>query len=189
MQDKIASVIFSTRIMAVLFVVFSIAMALGTFIESWYTIETARIMIYNTLWFEGIMVFFVINFAGNIYRYNLHKRDKWYSLLIHLSFVLILIGAVVTRYISYEGIMPIREGETTNTFLSEKTYLTAFIDGEIDGEPRRRVLEKPVLLAPETENDVSIRSDFNGQPVDIQVVKYIHGAKEGIILLESVDNY
>src|SRR5690606_24405411 len=189
MQDKIASIIFSTRIMAVLFVVFSIAMALGTFIESWYTIETARIMIYNTWWFEGIMVFFVINFAGNIYRYQLHKRDKWSSLLIHLSFVLILIGAFVTRYISYEGIMPIREGETTNAFLSEKTYLTAFIDGEINGEPRRRVIEKPVLLAPETENNISISTDYNGQPIDIEVVNFIHGAKQGIILSESGDNY
>ncbi|CAN5378174.1 cytochrome c biogenesis protein CcsA [soil metagenome] len=189
MQDKIASVIFSTRITAVLFVVFSIAMALGTFIESWYTIETARIMIYNAWWFEGIMVFFVINFAGNIYRYKLHKREKWSSLLIHLSFVLILIGAFVTRYISYEGIMPIREGETTNAFLSEKTYLTVFIDGEINGEPRRRVLQKPVLLAPETENNVSLRTDFNEQPIDIQVVNFIHGAQEGIILSESGDNF
>jgi cytochrome c biogenesis factor len=141
--------------MAVLFVVFAIAMALGTFIESWYTIETARVLIYNTWWFEGIMLFLVINFAGNIYRYKLHKRDKWSSLLIHLSFVLILVGAFVTRYISYEGIMPIREGETTNTFLSDQVYLTAYIDGEIDGEPRRRVIQEPVLLAPETENDRS----------------------------------
>lgn len=189
MQNKIASVIFSTRIMAVLFIVFSIAMGLGTFIESFYTIETARVMIYNAWWFEAIMVFFVINFAGNIYRYKLHKRDKWSSLLIHLSFVLILVGAFVTRYISYEGIMPIREGETTNTFLSEKTFLTAYIDGEIDGEPRRRVIEKPVLLAPETENDESIETDFKGQPVKIEVVNFIHGAKEGLILSESGENY
>ena len=189
MQDKIAAFLFSTRIMAVLFIVFSIAMALGTFIESWYTIETARVLIYNTWWFEGIMVFFVINFAGNIYRYQLHKREKWSSLLIHLSFLLILIGAFVTRYISYEGVMPIREGETTSAFLSEKTYLTAFIDGEINGEPRRRVIEKPVLLAPETENDVSIQTDYNGQPVTIEVVNFIHGAKEGLILAESGENY
>lgn len=189
MQNKIAAVIFSTRIMAVLFVVFSIAMALGTFIESWYTIETARVLIYNTWWFEGIMVFFVITFAGNIYRYKLHHREKWSSLLLHLSFVLILVGAFVTRYISYEGIMPIREGETTSAFLSEKTYLTAYLDGEIDGEPRRRVIEEAVLLAPETDNDISINTDYNGQPVSIEVVNFIHGAKEGLILSESGENY
>jgi len=189
MQNKIASVIFSTRIMAVLFIVFAISMALGTFIESWYTIETARILIYNTWWFEGIMLFFVINFCGNIVRFRMHKREKWSSLLIHLSFILILVGAFVTRYISYEGIMPIREGETTSSFLSERTYLTAYLDGEIDGEPRRRVVEEAVLLAPETENDVAINTDFNGQDVDIEVINYIHGAEEGLVLAENGDNY
>ncbi|MCF4101465.1 cytochrome c biogenesis protein CcsA [Gillisia sp. M10.2A] len=189
MQNKISAVLFSTRIMAVLFIVFSVAMALGTFIESWYTIETARVLIYNTWWFEGIMLFFVINFAGNIVRYNLHKREKWSSLLIHLSFVLILVGAFVTRYISYEGIMPIREGETTNTFLSGDTYLTAYLDGEIDGEPRRRVVQEKVLLAVETENDLSINTDYNGQPVKIEVTNFIHGAKEGLVLSENGDNY
>ncbi len=189
MQNKIASVLFSTRIMAVLFIVFAIAMALGTFIESFYTIETARVLIYNTWWFEGIMVFFVINFAGNIYRYNLHKREKWSSLLIHLSFVLILIGAFVTRYISYEGIMPIREGATTNTFISDQTFLTAYIDGEIDGKPLRRQVEEPVLFAPETENELRIDTDFNKQPITLEVVNFIHGAKEGIVPREDGDNY
>ncbi len=181
MQKKIAAVIFSTRLMAVLFIVFAIAMAMGTFIESWYTTETARVLIYNSWWFEAIMILFVINFAGNIIRYDLHKREKWSSLLIHLSFVFILIGAGITRYISYEGVMPIREGETTNTFLSETTYLTAFLDGEINGEPRRRVIQKPVLLAPAVDNHVVINTDYNGQPIKIEVEKYIHGAKEGIV--------
>ncbi|WP_037321386.1 cytochrome c biogenesis protein CcsA [Salegentibacter sp. Hel_I_6] len=189
MQNKIASVIFSTRIMAVLFVVFSVAMAFGTFIESWYSIETARVLIYNTWWFEGIMVFFVINFAGNIVRYKLHKREKWSSLLIHLSFVLILVGAFITRYISYEGMMPIKEGETTNVMLSEKTYLTTFIDGEIDGEPRRRVLEETVLFAPETENEYILNTDYNGQPVTVEATNFIYGAKEELVASEDGANH
>ena len=65
MQKKIASILFSTRIMAVLFIIFAIAMAMGTFIETWYSIETAKILIYNTWWFEGIMLFLLINF-GNL---------------------------------------------------------------------------------------------------------------------------
>ncbi|MEY3600144.1 MAG: hypothetical protein RLZZ463_921 [Bacteroidota bacterium] len=63
--------------MAVLFVVFAIAMGLGTFIESWYSTDTARIWIYNATWFEVIMVFFVINFTGNIARYRLLRKEKW----------------------------------------------------------------------------------------------------------------
>ncbi|MBI6115385.1 cytochrome c biogenesis protein CcsA [Salegentibacter sp. F63223] len=175
--------------MAVLFVVFSVAMAFGTFIESWYSIETARVLIYNTWWFEGIMLFFVINFIGNIKRYNLHKREKWSSLLLHLSFILILVGAFITRYISYEGIMPIKEGETTNIMLSQKTYFSAFIDGEIDGEPRRRVLEEPVLFAPETENEYVLNTDYNGQPVTIEATNFIYGAKEELVPTGDGDVY
>ncbi|MBT8319351.1 MAG: cytochrome c biogenesis protein ResB, partial [Gramella sp.] len=189
MQKKIASILFSTRIMAVLFVIFAIAMAMGTFIESWYSIETAKILIYNTWWFEGIMLFLLINFIGNIKRYQLYKKEKWSTLLLHLSFILILIGAFITRYISYEGIMPIREGETTNVFMSQESFLTFFIDGEIDGNARRRVLQEDVLFGPEVENDYTLNTDFNGQPVTFEVTNFIHGAEEALVPTEDGENY
>ncbi|MUP45525.1 cytochrome C biogenesis protein [Gramella sp. BOM4] len=189
MQKKIASILFSTRIMAVLFIIFAIAMAMGTFIESWYSIETARILIYNTWWFEGIMLFLLINFLGNIKRYQLYKKEKWSALVLHLSFILILIGAFVTRYISHEGIMPIREGETTNKYLTHETYFTFFIDGEINGEPRRRVLQEDVLFGPEVENDYVLNTDFNGQPVKFEVTNFIHGAEEALVPTEDGETY
>lgn len=189
MQKKIASVLFSTRIMAILLIVFAIAMAMGTFIESWYTIETARLLIYNTWWFEGIMLFLLINFLGNIKRYQLYKKEKWSTLVLHLAFIFIIIGAFVTRYISYEGIMPIREGETTNTFLSESTYLTFFLDGEIDGQPRRRVLQEKVLFGPEVDNDYTLNTDYNGQPVTFEVTNFINGAEETLVPTEDGENY
>ena len=189
MQKKIASILFSTRIMAVLFLIFAVAMAMGTFIENWYSIETARILIYNTWWFEGIMLFLLINFIGNIKRYKLHKREKWSTLLLHLSFILILIGAFITRYISYEGIMPIREGETVNTFMTQESYLTFFLDGEINGNARRRVLQEDVLFGPEVENDYSLNTDFNGQPVSFEVTNFIHGAEEALVPTEDGENY
>lgn len=189
MQKKIASILFSTRIMAVLFIIFAIAMAMGTFIESWYSIETARILIYNTWWFEGIMLFLLINFLGNIKRYQLYKKEKWSTLLLHLSFILILIGAFVTRYISYEGIMPIREGETTSKYLTHESYFTFFIDGEINGEPRRRLLQEDVLFGPEVDNEYVLNTDFNGQPVKFELTNFIHGAEETLVPTEDGETY
>ncbi|MFD2518873.1 cytochrome c biogenesis protein [Salinimicrobium flavum] len=189
MQNKIASILFSTRLTAVLFVVFALSLGLGTFIENYYSTATAKVWIYNALWFEVIMAFFVINFIGNIKRYQLYKKEKWSSLLLHLSFILILVGAFVTRYISYEGMMPIREGKTENTFLSEKTFLTTFIDGEINGEPRRRVVEEEILLAPGASNEFSFNTDYNGQPVKLEILEYIHGAEEGLIEDPAGENY
>lgn len=116
-MQMLKKLLFSTRLMSILFIAFAVAMAFGTFIESKYSTETARIWIYNSWWFEAIMVFFVINFIGNIQRYRLLRLEKWPVLLLHLSWILIIVGAFITRYISYEGMMPIREGKTEKSFL------------------------------------------------------------------------
>src|SRR6056297_1019105 len=190
MIDILKKTLFSTRLMAVLFLVFATAMAMGTFVESWYSTETARIYIYNATWFEAIMVFFVINFFGNIYRYRLLQWKKWPVLTLHLSWILIIVGAFVTRYISYEGMMPIREGESEKVFYSDKTYLTAFVDGDINGETKRRVLEDDILVTPEGKrSSLPWKSDFNGQPFSIGYVDFIKGAEKGLIPDENGKEY
>ena len=188
-QLKIARILFSTRLMALLFIIFSVSMGVGTFLEDAYGTPAARIWIYNTWWFELIMLFFMINFCGNIVRFKLYKKDKWPTLVLHLSFILILLGAFVTRYISYEGVMPIREGETTSRFLSEKTYLTMFLDGEINGEPRRRTIYEAIELAEATNNNFTIHTDYNKQPVTITYKDFIMGAEMGFVPAESGENY
>ena len=67
MEKKILSLLSSTRLMAVLFILFALAMAAGTFIEDAYNTDTARVVVYNAVWFEVIMVFFIINFLINIF--------------------------------------------------------------------------------------------------------------------------
>ena len=61
-------------------------MICGTFIESKYNTDTARIWVYNAWWFEAIMGVFLINFAGNIKRYQLLRKEKWATLILHVSF-------------------------------------------------------------------------------------------------------
>ena len=178
MNKKLFSFLFSTRLMALLFIVFAVAMGVGTFIESKYNTDTARIFIYNAWWFEVIMVFFLINFLGNIKRYQLLKKEKWATLLLHLAFIFILLGAFVTRYISYEGMMPIREGAAENQFYSDKTFLTVFVDGEYKGEMKRRVFEEPLLLSPVTNNNFTISEKFADTPFEVSYEDFVMGAKE-----------
>jgi len=171
--------------MAILFLGFALAMGIGTFIESYYNTDTARIWIYNAWWFELIMVFFMINFAGNIKRYQLYKKEKWATLLLHLSFVLIIFGAFITRYISYEGMMPIREGATANQIYSSNNYLTVFVDGEYHGELKRRVFEHPLLLSPAVyppfaSNYFAISDKFDSTPFKISFKDFIMDAKDTI---------
>ncbi|MBT8276576.1 MAG: cytochrome c biogenesis protein CcsA [Bacteroidia bacterium] len=195
MQKKLASVLFSTRLTAVLFIVFAAAMAVGTFLDA--SAETSptpytRELIYNAWWFELIMVMFVINFIGNIFKFRLYKKEKWATLTLHLSFILILVGAFVTRYIGYEGRMSIREGATENTFLSEHTYLTMFIDGdyEVNGvQMRRNVTPKKLRLSERLDNYFELSTDYNKQEVSVVYRDFIKNAEEGLIPSEGGDEY
>ena len=195
MQKKIAAVLFSTRLTATLFIVFATAMAVGTFLDVGYQNAPSAYttaLIYNAWWFEAIMLLFVINFVGNIFRYRLHKKEKWTTLLLHLSFILILVGAFVTRYIGYEGVIHIREGATENTILSQHAYLDVFIDGDyqIDGVAQRRTLTpKKLLLSERLTNDFEISTDYNEQEVTVTYKDFIKGAKEGLILSENGEEY
>jgi len=176
---KIAQILFSTRLTAILFLVFAVSMAAGTFIEDAYNTVTARALIYNSWWFEAIMGFFLINFIGNIDKYRLLRKEKWATLLLHLAFILIILGAFVTRYFSFEGMMPIREGSTENVFYSDDTFLTVYIDGKINGEPKRRIVPKEkLLLSTEANNHFKIKTDYDSKPVTIEYVDFVMGAKE-----------
>ena len=189
MGKKLISFLISTRLTAFLFIVYALAMAIGTFIENDYGTVTAKILIYNATWFELILVVFVINFSFNIKRYNLLKFNKWPVLMLHISWILIILGAGVTRYIGYEGVMPIRENTSSNTFLSEKTYLTAIVDGEIDGVVNRRMLQDDFLFSEFTNNNFSWNYDLKGQDFTIEYIDFIENAKEGLVEDESGEKY
>ena len=50
----------------------------------------------------------------------LAQQKKWAILTFHAAMIIILIGAGVTRYFGYEGMMHIREGSSSNSFLSAR---------------------------------------------------------------------
>jgi len=193
MVEKIISLLVSTRLTAILFITFSAAMGIGTFIESMHGTDAARILIYNAFWFEIMMILFLINFIFNIKRYNLLSRPKFGILLMHLSWILIIIGAGVTRYIGYEGVMPIREGNTSNEYLSSDTYLTVLVDGEmnvsVDGKmiltPKRRKLEKKLLLSEYTNNNFTVSNKFDKQKFKIEYIDFKENVEFSVVEKEA----
>ena len=131
-MKKISEILISTRTMAVLMLVYAFAMAYATFVENDYGTATAKAFIYESKWFEMVMFLLILNFIGNIQRYRLWQKEKWSLLAFHLSFILIFFGGAITRYISYEGIMPIREGETTNEIITDKNFFKIQIEDKGD---------------------------------------------------------
>ena len=193
-MKKVADFLFSTRLTGILFLLFAAAMAISTFIENDYGTQSAKALVYNAWWFELIMLILMVNFIGNIKKYDLWQRKKYPVLMLHLSFILIILGAGITRYISYEGIMPIYEGETTNKMLSDKAYVDIHID---DDEEQKAPLYEHYLFAStygnssnfiyntskflnwiRGGNNFSIKTDFKGDPVEVNYVNYIPNAYE-----------
>ena len=194
MQNKLANILFSTRLTAILFIAFAAAMATGTFLDAGQETSPTpytRNLIYNAWWFEAIMVFFVINFTGNIFRFRLYKKEKWATFILHLAFIFILLGAFITRYVSFEGMMAIREGAAENTFLSRDTYVIGQIVGDykINGQLQQRYLESKVDFSGRLDNNFKIETDYNKQPVTIELEKFIVGAEEDIVPDENGEEY
>ena len=194
MQKKLINILFSTRLTAVLFVAFALAMAVGTFLDQGQETSPtpySRNLIYNAWWFEAIMCVFVLNFIGNIFRNKLFKKEKWATLTLHFAFIFILLGAFITRYYGFEGMMSIREGATENRFLSQKTYVTTYVDGDymVDGVAQRRVLNYPVDFSKRLTNTFKASDNYNNQPFKIELVDFIASAEETIIPDENGEEY
>ncbi len=172
--------LFSTRFTTILLFVFAYAIAAATFMENEYGTTTARIEIFRSKWLELVMVLLVVNFIGNIKKYNMISQKKWPSLVFHLAFVVIIIGAGITRYFGSEGMMPIREGKTSNIMYSAEPYLSIEItDPRKPKEDERASLgyTKAMLMAETTNNDFEVPFDFgDGQEVKVSYVDYISNA-------------
>lgn len=123
MLEKALKELFSMRMMALGLLIFLVAIAKATFIESDFGTPASKIAIYNTLWFEILLVYLTISLVVNIFRYKMFRKEKAAVLAFHLSFIVIIIGAALTRYIGFEGTMPLKEGEISNLIFSASPYL------------------------------------------------------------------
>lgn len=184
-MKKIQDILISTRTMAVLLLVFAFAMAYATFLENDYGTPTAKALIYEAKWFELIMVLLILNFIGNIGRYRLWKREKWPVLVFHLAFVFIFIGGAITRYVSFEGTMHIREGETSNEIVTDKNFFKIQIEEKGDVLNYQDI---PYLMSP-LHKDFSATYDFHGKEVKIFAKEYIQRKKDSLVADPSGTEY
>ncbi|GAB1307701.1 cytochrome c biogenesis protein CcsA [Urechidicola sp. KH5] len=185
-MKKIFALLYSTRLTGILFIVYAAAMGIATFIENDYGTQTAKKLVYNAWWFEAIMVLFVLNFVGNIFRYRLFRKEKLSVLLFHLAFILIILGAGITRYISYEGIMPIKEGESSNKMYSEAIYFQVTTH---DNKDQRKSVPEKVLLSAKGEPNFTFKDNFRATKFEFDLVEYIPNFKEEFTEVEDGDNY
>ncbi|MDW3192914.1 MAG: cytochrome c biogenesis protein CcsA [Cytophagales bacterium] len=112
-----------TRAAGAYILLFAISIGVATFIENDFGTSAAQKVVYQSWWFTLLLLLFGLSILVNIWKFRMIQQKKWALLMFHLAMIVILIGAGVTRYFGFEGIMHIRENESSNSFLSSETYL------------------------------------------------------------------
>ena len=118
MINRFIKFLSSMKFVVLLLLLFAFSIGYATFIENDFGTDSAKALIYNTWWFELLLIILGISLILNMIKHKVFRKEKLAILTFHLSFILILIGAGITRYMSYEGMMSISEGQSQNTFIS-----------------------------------------------------------------------
>lgn len=100
-------------ILSILYVVLILCMGVATLIENSKGTEFVKVNIYGAWWFVSIWVLAAI--AATVY-FVKARRHTVSSYILHASFVVILLGAFATHLTSTQGMIHVREGETTKTY-------------------------------------------------------------------------
>jgi len=114
--------IFSMKMAVLMLFLFGVIVGGATFIENDYGTQTAQALIYKAKWFEVFLAYFIAILIYNMIKHKSYK-SKLPVFIFHFSFLIMAIGALVTRYVGYEGIMHIREGDSSNIMVSDVKVL------------------------------------------------------------------
>jgi hypothetical protein len=163
--------------MGILILLFAIAIGTATFIENDFGAVGAKVAVYNAKWFEALLLLLCINLVVNIFRYKMYRKEKIVVFTFHVAFILILIGAGITRFIGYEGSMSIREGATESKMMSEDTHVIVELREGQDGV----ILDKSVLMSVFSGGDYSDSEKFNLKKFNFKSTRFIPNAQEMIV--------
>ena len=160
---------------------FAIAIGVATFIENDFGTNSAQKVIFKSWWFELLLLLFSICLVVNIVRYRMVQNKRWALLTFHASMIIILLGAGVTRYFGFEGMMHIREGDASNVFLSAENYLNF----EVQKGRNTYSFEEPVLFSSLGSNHFNEEYLLDNNLIKVRLLDHIPNPVEEII--ESED--
>ncbi|RPH32639.1 MAG: c-type cytochrome biogenesis protein CcsB [Bacteroidales bacterium] len=177
-MKKFSLFLFSSGLMGVLFIAFAISMAVATFIENDYGSLVAFKWVYSARWFEIILLLLAVNLIGQTIKGKLYSTKKLTILMFHLSFILMIIGAGITRYFGFDGSIHIREGESQNVCTSAEKYIHFTINNKSGKQLFH--YSKPFTITPKTIDRYSKKVMVDNTPYSLKLLGIIPNAIETI---------
>jgi cytochrome c-type biogenesis protein CcsB len=156
--------------------IFGITIGGATFIENDYGTQTARALVYNAKWFEFFMLYFIVILIYNMIKVKSYKT-RLPVFLFHFSFIVIAVGALLTRFVGFEGIMHIREGQVSSQMVSDIQILQVSLD---DGKEKEEY-SKNIFLSSMTKNHISSTIDIGDKSLNIELLDYLPNVEKEIV--------
>ncbi len=105
--------VFIKKALLTLYVLLIVVMAAATVVEHYSNTLFASEHIYGAWWFT--LLWALLAAGGITYIVKRHVR-KWNILLLHLSLLIILLGALLTHLTSFSGTLHLRQGEAVDSY-------------------------------------------------------------------------
>ena len=172
-MKKILNFLVSFPFMGFLLLILAFSMGIATFVENSYGTEAAQGVIYKSVWFSLVLLLLAINLLVNFIRQRMYTIQRIPVGLFHISFIIILIGAGITRYISFEGIMHIREGESSDFIMSSDDYLNM--------KSKEQTTSTPVLFSTLSYKGFNEEILVGGREVKVRSVGFIKNAIRSVV--------
>ncbi|MFN5735191.1 MAG: cytochrome c biogenesis protein ResB, partial [Flavobacteriales bacterium] len=194
-MEKFTRSFFSMRLVAFGLLIFLLAIAVATFLESIHGVQTAKIMVYNSLWFSVLLLYLSMALIFNIYQYRMWQREKIAMLSFHLAFLIIILGAAVTRYFGFEGIMEVPEGQKVNFIYTADPYiLIAPIEYKVGQNGIRTKSFAPPFtqkkyLSEVVRDPFEFNYSYKNKPLTVSFVDFQANRKEGIKTDPSINEF
>ena len=170
MLIKFLSAFFSIRSASLALIIFLTSIAAATFIESIHGIQSAKLIIYNATWFELLLIYLCFNLISNIFKHKMFQREKIALLTFHISFIIIIIGAGITRFYSFDGLMLIPEGKTSDFIFTSDPHLLVSVQNLETGKDLTFVEQH--YMSEIANNNFEHNYDFCGKDITISYLNF-----------------
>ncbi|MBK8165161.1 MAG: cytochrome c biogenesis protein CcsA [bacterium] len=163
-KNPVVAALSSLKLSAFLMAVVAFASARGTFIESAVGRDGAYDVIYDAWWFEAVLALLCISLVLLFFKRWPYRPRQFGFMLVHMSIVVILVSAGITRWFGYEGIMSIREGSSSDFIFSNHKHVTVSSEGSS--------ADMRVRLWKAGANKLQRKVELGGQKYTLAVTEY-----------------
>jgi hypothetical protein len=140
-KNRFFKFVSSVRLAVPLMLIIASVVAAGTLYESAYNSEVARILVYQTWWFHGLILLLWLNiFAATLSRFPFKEHHTGF-VVTHMGMLTLLVGAMMTAIWGLDGQLRVQEGQSSNAVYLNNLVLKIKTPDSLKTYPVERKLE------------------------------------------------